>query len=148
MENAWHSSTLSPQLNDHVDYMSRVLYSSAMGSFIYTMVRSRSDLLYTISGYMVNPGKEHWKVFQLIFMYLLSSTNVCSHFGKTRDGIIWHVDYDFAGNFDKMRSLTGYVFTIGHCAINGKLLYILQLYRLLLRLSTWLLQGLVRKLFG
>ena len=54
MENAKHvstslaahfrlSSTLSPQLEDDVDYMSRVLNSSAVGSLMYAMICFRPD---------------------------------------------------------------------------------------------------------
>jgi ATP-binding cassette subfamily B (MDR/TAP) protein 1 len=42
--------------------MSKVPYSSAVGSLMYAMVCSRSDLSYAmslVSRYMSNPGKEH-----------------------------------------------------------------------------------------
>ncbi|KAF3666694.1 hypothetical protein FXO37_10397 [Capsicum annuum] len=41
-------------------------------------------------------------------------------FGRNRDGAIGYVDSNFAGDLDKRRSLTGYVFTIGGCAISWK----------------------------
>ncbi|KAG8474935.1 hypothetical protein CXB51_031652 [Gossypium anomalum] len=41
-------------------------------------------------------------------------------FGRTRDGVIGYVDVDFARDLDRRRSLTGYVFTIGGCAISWK----------------------------
>ena len=56
------SSVLCPQADEEVDYMSRVPYSSAMGSLMYAMVCSRLDLAYAISAvsrYMAKPGKEH-----------------------------------------------------------------------------------------
>jgi hypothetical protein len=40
-------------------------------------------------------------------------------FGRTREGLIGYVDSDFAADLDK-RSLTGYVFTIGGCAISWR----------------------------
>ena len=69
---------------------------------------------------MANPGKEHWKTVQWIFRYLRGSTDVCLHFGRTRDEVVGYVDSDFASDFDKKRSLTRYVFTIGDCDINWK----------------------------
>ena len=42
------------------------------------------------------------------------------YFGRIRDGIIRYVDSDYVGDIDKRRSLTGYVFTIGGCAISWK----------------------------
>ena len=58
------SSALSPQLDDEIDYMSQVPYSSVVGSLMYAMMCSRPNLSYvvnTISRYIANPGKEHWK---------------------------------------------------------------------------------------
>ncbi|KAG8474438.1 hypothetical protein CXB51_034087 [Gossypium anomalum] len=117
------SSTLSPQSDDEIEYMSRVPYSSAMGSLLYAMVCSRPDLSYAVnvvSRYMANPSKEHWKAVQWILRYLRDTTDVCLQFGRTRDGVIRYVDTDFAGNLDRRKSLTSYVFTIGGCAISWK----------------------------
>ncbi|KAF3643691.1 hypothetical protein FXO38_20505 [Capsicum annuum] len=51
----------------------------------------------------------------------LESLSLIHHrFGRNRDGVIGYVDSDFAGDHDKRRSLTGYVFTIGGCAISWK----------------------------
>ena len=69
---------------------------------------------------MANLGKEHWKVFQWILRYLRGTTDVCLQFGRTRDGVIGYVNADFAGDLDRRRSLTGYVFTIRGCAISWK----------------------------
>ncbi|KAG8472449.1 hypothetical protein CXB51_034191 [Gossypium anomalum] len=113
------SSTLSPQSDDEIEYMSHVPYSSAVGSLMYAMVCSRPDLSYAVSAvsrYMTNPGKEHWKAVQWILRYLRGTTDVCLQFGRTEDGVIGYVDADFAGDLDRRRSLTGYVFTIGGCA--------------------------------
>ncbi|KAG8496781.1 hypothetical protein CXB51_008001 [Gossypium anomalum] len=117
------SSALSPQSDDEIEYMSHVPYSSAVGSLMYAMVCSRPDLSYAVSAvsrYMANPGKEHWKAVQWILRYLRGTTDVCLQFGRTEDGVIGYVDADFAGDLDRRRSLTGYVFTIGGCAISWK----------------------------
>ncbi|KAF3616691.1 Ubiquitin carboxyl-terminal hydrolase 20 [Capsicum annuum] len=42
------------------------------------------------------------------------------YFGRNRDGVIGYIDSGFAGDHDKRRSLTGYIFTIGGCAISWK----------------------------
>ncbi|KAG8499930.1 hypothetical protein CXB51_006489 [Gossypium anomalum] len=117
------SSALSLQSDDEIEYMSHVPYSSAVGSLMYAMVCSRPDLLYAVSAvsrYMANLGKEHWKAVQWILRYLRGTTDVCLQFGRTRDGVIGYVDADFAGDLDRRRSLTSYVFTIGGCAISWK----------------------------
>ncbi|KAG8474589.1 hypothetical protein CXB51_031229 [Gossypium anomalum] len=117
------SSALSPQSDDEIEYMSHVPYSSAVGSLMYAMVCSRPDLSYAVSAvsrYMANPGKEHWKAVQWILRYLRGTTDVCLQFGRIEDGVIGYVDADFGGDLDRRRSLTGYVFTIGGCAISWK----------------------------
>ncbi|KAG8496506.1 hypothetical protein CXB51_009106 [Gossypium anomalum] len=48
------------------------------------------------------------------------NTRSAKPFGRTEDGVIGYVDADFAGDLDRRRSLTGYVFTIGGCAISWK----------------------------
>ncbi|PHT79759.1 hypothetical protein T459_17811 [Capsicum annuum] len=85
------SATLSPKINDERDYMSRVLYSSAIESFMYAMVCLRPDLSYAISAasrYMANPGKKHWKAVQWIFRYLHGSADICLQFGQNRNRVI------------------------------------------------------------
>ena len=103
--------------------MSRVPYSSVMGSLMYVMVCSCPYLAYAvraISRYMAKPGKEHWKAVQWIMQYLRGSSSVCLQFGRNRDGIVGYVNSDYAGDLDKRISLTGYVFTIGGCTISWK----------------------------
>ncbi|KAG8474889.1 hypothetical protein CXB51_031573 [Gossypium anomalum] len=85
------SSALSPQSYDKIEYMSHVLYSSAVGSLMYAIVCSRPDLSYAISA-----------------------------FERTRYGVIGYVDVDFARDLGRRRSLKGYVFTIRGCAISQK----------------------------
>ncbi|CAD6232026.1 unnamed protein product [Miscanthus lutarioriparius] len=105
--------------DEDFEYMSRVPYSSAVGSLMYAMVCSRPDLSYAmslISRYMADPGKEHWKVVQWIFRYLRGTTNACLKFDRTGKRLTGYVDSDFVADLDKRRSLTGYVFTIGGCA--------------------------------
>jgi len=117
------SSDLCPKSDDEIVYMSRVPYSSAVGSLMYATVCSRPDLshaLSVVSRFMANPGKEHWRVVQWIFRYLRGPSNTCLQFGKSRDGLVGYVDFDYAGDLDKRRSLTGYVFTIGGCAVSWK----------------------------
>ena len=46
--------------------------------------------------------------------------DVYLYFGKTRDVVVGYVDSDFVGDLNKRRSLTGYVFIAGSCAISWK----------------------------
>ena len=72
--------------DEDVEYMSKVSYSSAVGSLMYAMVCSRPNLSYAISlvsKYMSNPGKEYWKTVQRIFRYLRGTTDSCLKFERT-----------------------------------------------------------------
>ena len=117
------SASQYPVSDEDVEYMSRVPYSSAAGSLMYAMVCSRPDLSYAmslVSRYMANPGKKHWKAVQWIFRYLRGISKACLKFGRTGGGLVGYVDSDFAADLDKRGSLTGYVFTVGGCAISWK----------------------------
>ena len=117
------SALQCPSSDEDIEYMSRVPYSSVVGSLMYAMVCSRPDLSYAmslVSRYMANPGKEHWKVVQWIFRYLRGTSNACLKFGKTGEGLAGYVDLDFAADLDKRRSLTCYVFTVGGYAVSWK----------------------------
>ena len=88
--------------------MFRVPYSSFVGSLMYVMVCSYPDLAYAISvvyRYMAKPSKEHWKAVQWIMQYLRGSNSVCLQFGRTRDGVTEYVDFDYAEDLNKRRSL-------------------------------------------
>ena len=113
------SSAQCPQSGEEVDYMSRVPYSSVVGSLMYTMVCSRPYLTYAVSMYMEKHVKEH-KAVQWIMLYLLGYSSVFLQFGRIRDGLIGYVDSNYVGYLDKRRSLIGYVFTIRGCSINWK----------------------------
>nr|AAX95987.1 retrotransposon protein, putative, unclassified [Oryza sativa Japonica Group]ABA92387.1 retrotransposon protein, putative, unclassified [Oryza sativa Japonica Group] len=106
--------------DEDVEYISRVPYSSVVGFLMYAMVCSCPDLSYVmslVSRYMANPCKEHWKAVQWFFRYLRGTADACLKFDRTDKGLVDYVDSDFAADLDKRRSLTGYVFTIGSCAM-------------------------------
>ena len=55
---------MSPATVEEREYMTRVSYASAVGSLMYAMVCTRSDLsqaVSMISKYMHDPGKSHWE---------------------------------------------------------------------------------------
>jgi hypothetical protein len=81
--------------DDDLEYMSKVSYSSVVGSLMYAMVCSRPDLshaLGVVSRYMANPSREHWNNVQWILRYQHGSSNACLCFGKSGDGLFGYVD--------------------------------------------------------
>jgi hypothetical protein len=117
------STAQCPSIDEEIEYMSRVPYSSAVGSLMYDMVCSRLDLSYAmslVSKYMSNPDKEHWRTVQWIFRFLRGTADFYLKFGRTDKGLIGYVNSDYAVDLDRRRSLTGYVFTVGSCAVSWK----------------------------
>lgn len=57
------SASQSPSTEEEKLKMSKIQYSSAVGSLMYAMVCTRPDLAYAVSvlsKYMANPGQDHW----------------------------------------------------------------------------------------
>jgi hypothetical protein len=64
--------------------MSRVPYSSAIGSLMYAMVCTRPDIAHAVGvvrRYMNNLGKEHWEAVKWILRYLRGTTKHALCFG-------------------------------------------------------------------
>jgi len=57
-------TTMSPITVKEREYMTHVSYASAIGSLMYAMVYTRSDLsqaISIVSRYMHEPGRGHWE---------------------------------------------------------------------------------------
>eukprot|EP00253_Pinus_taeda_P022440 PITA_22440 len=80
---------LFPKTQEEEEDMSRVPYSSAVGSLMYAMVCTRPDIAHAVgvlSRFMSKPGKEHWTTVKRGFR--------------------------LAGDLDQRRSTSGYVFNL------------------------------------
>ena len=96
--------------------MSKVFYSLAVGSLMYSMVCTRPDIEHAVgvvSRYMKNTCKEHWKKVHWILSYLRVTTSHALCFGGLDIVLHGYVDADMVGDKDSRRSTTGYVFTVG-----------------------------------
>ena len=101
--------------------MSHIPYANAVGSLMYLMVCTRPDISHAIeviSRYITNPGKEHWAAVKWVLRYLSSTSKYCITFDGRCDVVCGYVDADFAGDPDKRRSTSGYVFTFAGGAIS------------------------------
>lgn len=108
-----------------MEQMSNVPYSSAIGSIMYAMVCTRPEISHVVSvvsRYMACPSKEHWQAVKWILRYLKGTANVGLTFSKVKlsESVVGYVDSDYAGDLDKRRSLTGYVFTLSGSVISWK----------------------------
>ncbi|XP_070026242.1 secreted RxLR effector protein 161-like [Nicotiana sylvestris] len=104
--------------------MSRVPYANVVGNLMYAMVYTRSDIsqaVGVISTYMHNPGKEHWQVVKWILQYIHNTVYVGLVFEQEgNQSVVGYCDSDFAGDLDKQRSTTGYVFTFAKALVSWK----------------------------
>jgi hypothetical protein len=106
--------------------MSHIPYSNVVGNLMYAMICTRPDLAHdvsVVSRFMHNPVKEHWNAVKWIFRYLKGT----SHFGLLFEknsvkeiGVMGFVDSDFAGDLDKRRSISGYVFSLCGSAVSWR----------------------------
>ena len=72
-------STMSPTTIEEHEYMTRVPYASAIGSLMYAMVCTKSDLsqaVSMISRYMHDPGKGHWEAVKWVLRYIKGTIDV------------------------------------------------------------------------
>ncbi|GKD86654.1 hypothetical protein Tco_1357808, partial [Tanacetum coccineum] len=96
------SSHKCPKSDEDKEDISRVPYSSAVGSLMYTVVCTRPDLAHAVSvvsRYMHNPGKMHWEPVKCILCYLKGTSNIRLSFEKSRaspNGVVGYVDSDYA----------------------------------------------------
>jgi hypothetical protein len=75
---------LFPKRQEEIEYISKVPYSSTIGSLMYVMVCTRSDIAHAVgvvSRYMNNPGKEHWEAVKWILGYLRGTSTHALCFG-------------------------------------------------------------------
>ena len=95
--------------------MERIPYASAVGSLMYAMVCTRPDIsqaVSVVSRFMANPGKAHWQGVKWILRYLKGTADKGLCFGGDTCKVSGFVDSDYAGDLDRRRSTTGYVFSI------------------------------------
>ena len=99
----------SPKSDVEKAEMAKVPYSSIVGSLMYAMICTRPDISYAVgvvSRYMSNPGKKHWEAMKSV----MRTRDVCICFGSKELGVEGYTNVDYAGDMDKRRSTSGYVF--------------------------------------
>ena len=107
--------------------MLKIPYASIVGSIMYTMVCSRSDISHAISvisRFMGDPGIEHWHGLKWILKYLRGTTDYSILFdGGQKSGdeaLLGYCDSDFAVSQDTRKSQSGYVFCLYGSAVSWK----------------------------
>ncbi|KAH9698871.1 Integrase catalytic domain-containing protein [Citrus sinensis] len=120
------SCSQCPSTDEERNEMTKVPYANVVGCMMYAMVLTRPDLahaLSVVSKFMATPGKEHWKAVKWVLRYLKSTQQYGLVYGKSAGkiaGLCGYVDSNYAGDLDRRRSLTGYMFFLDGCLVNWK----------------------------
>ena len=61
---------------------------------------------------MENLGEEHWQAVKWVLRYLRGTSDHCISFDGHEGTVCGYVDANYAGDLDKRRSTTGYIFTL------------------------------------
>ena len=111
------------ETQEEIYYMSKIPYSSVVGSFMYAMVCTIPDIAHAVvvvRKYINNLGKEHLKEAQWILRYLRGTTSHALCFGGLDIVLRGYVDANMAGDKDSRRSTTWYVFIMGNNKLDFK----------------------------
>ena len=114
------SKEQSPKTEEERDHMSKVPYTSTIGSLMYAMVCTRPDIVHAVrvvSRFMSRPGKQHWEAVKWILRYLKGSLDTSLCFTCASLKLQGYVDVDFASDIDSRKSAAEFVFTLGGIAI-------------------------------
>ena len=112
------SALMSPHTEEERKQMAQIPYANAVGALMYAMVCTRPDISHAVSmvsRYMHDPGKGHWQAVKWILRYIHGTTDIGLKFerdDRLGQNLVGYVDSDYAGDLDKRRSTTGYVFTL------------------------------------
>jgi hypothetical protein len=109
-----------PKTQEEEEDMSRVPYASAIGSLMYAMVCTTPDIadgVRVLRRYMSKLEKEHLTKIKRVFRYLHGTTSygLCYQGRPRLDRVLdihGFVDAEWAGDLDRRRSTSGYVFNL------------------------------------
>lgn len=94
----------SPKFLEKIDYMSKVPYTSVVGSLMYDMVSMRPDIAHSVgvvSRFLSKLRKMQWKAVKWILRYLRETSKAALIFGGSGLNLQGYVDSNLSGNFDK-----------------------------------------------
>ena len=117
------SKTQCPTMKDERDRMSKIPYASAIGSIMYVMLCTRSDVSYALSmtsRYQSDPDESHWTTIKNILKYFRRSKDTFLIYGGQEDELVinGYTDASFQSDKDDFRSQSGFVFCLNGGAIS------------------------------
>ena len=119
-------SLTEQELDNQAKYMEKIPYSNCVGSLMYGMISTRPDIAYgvsLVSRFMSKPGKTHWEAAKWLVRYIKGASDLSLVYTSNQSShckVQGYCDSDYAGDLDKRRSLSGYVFTVGENTVSWK----------------------------
>ncbi|XP_070002703.1 secreted RxLR effector protein 161-like [Nicotiana sylvestris] len=117
------SLEMCPKTENEKEDMSRVPYSSVVGSLMYAMMCTRPDICYVVglvSRYQSNPGRDHWKAVKRIFRYLKGTADYSLCYSGNDLYLRGYTDADWAGDRNDRKSTSSYAFLLNGGAMSWK----------------------------
>lgn len=111
---------MCPKTPNEKREMEKVSYSSAVGSLMYAMMCTRSDICYAVglvSRFQSNPGKKHWMAVKRILRYLKGTMDYSLCYQGSDLRLTRYTDADWGGDLDGRKSTSGYAFLLCNGAI-------------------------------
>ncbi|KAA0038918.1 Retrovirus-related Pol polyprotein from transposon TNT 1-94 [Cucumis melo var. makuwa] len=105
------------------DSVSQPEYAKIIGSVMYLMNYTRSDIAYAVSRlsrYTHNPDRYHWDALRHLLRYLKGTIDYCLHFDKFSAVLEGYCDANWVTDNDEVYSTGGYIFLLGDGAISWK----------------------------
>ena len=100
------NSKQCPISENDMKEMSKVSYASTVGSLMYAMVYTRSDIAHVVgvvSRFLYNPGKEHYEVVKWILRYLRGTFSVCLCFDNGELELDGYTYLDIVNDIDSQK---------------------------------------------
>jgi transposase InsO family protein len=113
---------MCPNTNEEKQTMEGRPYRELVGSLNYIATRTRPDITHAVSNlcrFMSNPGNEHWSAAKHVLRYLKGTSSFGIVYSSDQD-IEGFADSDYAGDLDRRRSTTGYIFQMSAGPISWK----------------------------
>jgi hypothetical protein len=115
------SKNQCPARGNDIERMSNIPYASAIGSIMYAMLCTRTNMsnaLSLISRYQSDPVV-HWTAVNNILKYLKRTMDVFLVYGGYEELVIKGcVDASFNTDLDDLKSKTGYIFLLNGGALS------------------------------
>ncbi|XP_073317213.1 secreted RxLR effector protein 161-like [Primulina huaijiensis] len=114
---------MCPNTLEETHEMSKVPYSSAVGSLMYAMMCTHLDICYVgglVSRYQYNPGIRHWIAVKRILRYLKGTTNYFLCYQGKDLTLKGYIDDDWGGDLDECKSTSSYAFLLNDGCISWR----------------------------